>query len=57
MGYTVNAIDDLSVEERQVILDKAIQKKLVTVHDTMDFLNWLITTRSPDKKQSKAIKK
>lgn len=55
MGYTVNAIDDLSTEERQVILDKAIQKKLVTVHDTMDFLNWLITTRSPDKKQSKAI--
>ena len=55
MGYTVNAKDSLSAEERHKILDKCINSRLLQVHDIIEFLNWLIVTRSPSPHYESAV--
>ena len=57
MGYSVSQTSDLSEEERREILDKAIQKNTVQVHDLLDFLNWLVRTRETQDKYKRAVKR
>ncbi len=57
MGYNVQAKNDLTRDERLDIIEKAISQKLIDVHETIEFLRWLIRTRMPQKKYQKAIEK
>jgi hypothetical protein len=57
MGYTVGMNDDLSATERQEILSKALQSKLIEIHDLLKFLNWLIRTRETQIKYRTAVSK
>lgn len=57
MGYTVGADADLSVNERQKILIKALHNKLIEINDLVSFLNWLIQTRKTQSKYSNAVNK
>ena len=45
MGYSVDATSELSKEDAQSRLKEALDKQLVTTHDLLSFLNWLIKTR------------
>ena len=57
MGYTVNANSILESEERQKILTTAIDGGLIDLHDTINFLHWLVNTRKTRKSYSAAVKK
>ena len=57
MGYSVDATSDLSKEERQSILKEALDKQLVTTHDLLSFLNWLIKTRETQVRMDQAVEK
>ena len=57
MGYTVNAVLDLSSIERQDILLKALNKNLFEINDLLSFLNWLIQTRQSQPKYEMAVAK
>lgn len=57
MGYTVNANSVLESEERHKILTTAIDGGLIDLHDTIDFLHWLVNTRKTRKSYSAAVKK
>ena len=57
MGYTVGADADLSVNERQEILIKALHNKIIEINDLVSFLNWLIQTRKTQSKYSNAVNK
>lgn len=57
MGYTVDAERDLSVDVRQKILRKALDKKLFEIHDVLSYLNWLIKTREAQVKYISAVEK
>ena len=39
------------------IIQKAISQKLIDVHETIEFLRWLIRTRMTQKKYQKAVEK
>jgi hypothetical protein len=49
--------DDLSATERQEILSKALQSKLIEIHNLLKFLNWLIRTRETQIKYRTAVSK
>ena len=57
MGYTVSANIKLTSQERQQILEKALLSNLFSVHDLINFLNWLVNTRKGQSKYSSAISK
>lgn len=57
MGYSVDATSDLSKEERQSILKETLDKQLVTTHDLLSFLNWLIKTRETQVRMDQAVEK
>lgn len=57
MGYTVSANIKLTFQERQQILEKALLSNLFSVHDLLNFLNWLVNTRKGQSKYSSAISK
>lgn len=57
MGYNVDANSDLSNEERQSILKEALDKQLITTHDLLSFLNWLIKTRETQARMDQAVEK
>lgn len=57
MGYSVDATSDLSNEDRQSILKEALNKQLVTTHDLLSFLNWLIKTRETQVRMDQAVEK
>lgn len=56
-GYNVQAGSNLTEEERQEILKKCLDTKIVEIHDLLDFLNWLVRTREPLAKYQNAISK
>ena len=45
LGYTVNTKDNLSDEQRQLILNYAIALNIMTKYEIIDFLRWLIDSR------------
>ena len=57
MGYTVDRNIDLSSNKRHKILVEALQKEFFSIHDLLDFLNWLVTTRKTQKRYSDAVEK
>lgn len=56
-GYNVNAIEDLDEKERHGILNFMIQRKIVSIQETINFITWLINTHKNSLKYSEAIKK
>lgn len=57
MGYTVDKNANLSSDKRHEILLEALQKDFFSIHDLLDFLNWLVATRKTQKKYASAIAK
>lgn len=57
MGYTVDKNVNLSSDKRHKILLEALQKDFFSIHDLLDFLNWLVATRKTQKKYENAIAK
>lgn len=57
MGYTVESNTNLSKEERQSILQRALESNLFQIHDLLDFLNWLIRTRESQTRYRIAVRK
>lgn len=57
MGYTVDKNVDLSSDRRHEILLEALKKDFFSIHDLLDFLNWLVATRKTQKKYTSAIEK
>ena len=57
MGYTVGKHVDLNSKERQKILEEALQKNLFSIHDLLDFLNWLVSMHKSQIRYSDAIDK
>lgn len=57
MGYTVDKNVDLSSDRRHEILIEALQKNFFSIHDLLDFLNWLVATRKTQKKYASAVEK
>lgn len=48
---------DLSSDRRHEILIEALQKNFFSIHDLLDFLNWLVATRKTQKKYASAVEK
>ena len=57
LGYNVSAGNNLSDSVRQNIIATAVDLNLISVSQTVDFLEWLINTRSYDDKYQMAIAK
>lgn len=57
LGYNVSAGNNLSDSVRQSILATAVDLKLMSISQAVDFLEWLINTRSYDDKYQMAIAK
>lgn len=56
-GYTVNSNDNMSNEERHQLLHFLIERNIVTLTQTLDFLQWLINTRKNNLNMYAAIQK
>ncbi len=56
-GYTVDQNEDLSEKARHNILDFLIKRKITTVIQTLNFLQWLINTRKNNINMYNAVKK
>jgi len=57
LGYQVQSKNALTVEKRHEIIDQAITLDLMTPHQIIDFLNWLIISRQSIAKYEHSIKK
>ena len=57
MGYTVSKNIDLNSKARQKILTEALQKNLFSIHDLLDFLNWLVSMHKNQVRYSDAVDK
>ncbi len=57
LGYNVNAADNLSDAVRQDILASAVDFNLITRREVIDFLTWMINTRSNNDRMQTAIGK
>lgn len=56
-GYTVDANEGLSDTARHNLLDFLINRKIVTVLQTLNFLQWLINSRKNNQNMYNAVKK
>lgn len=56
-GYTVNSNDNISNEERHQLLHFLIERNMVTLTQTLDFLQWLINSRIGNPSMHNAIQK
>lgn len=56
-GYTVDANEGMSSQARQKLLEFLINRKIVTVLQTLNFLQWLINSRKNNQNMYNAVKK
>ena len=56
-GYTVDANEDLSDSARHNLLDFLINRKIVTILQTLNFLQWLINSRKNNQNMYRAVYK
>ena len=56
-GYTVNASDDLPDLARQNLLKFMIQRDIVSIPQTLNFLRWLVSSRENNPNMYEAVKK
>ena len=56
-GYTVNSNDNVPDKERHQLLHFLIERNIVTLTQTLDFLQWLINSRIDNPSMHNAIQK